>query len=127
MSDPELVLDILSSILIAIERIERRFQGIEEPDDFVVSDEGIDRLDGIAMMLIAIGEQVKRLDGATETNLDDAYPEIDWKGVKGIRDILSHHYFSADVEIIFDVCQNKINDLKRVVLLLQTHYSDILQ
>ena len=34
---------------------------------------GTDRLDGIAMMLIAIGEQVKRLDGATESNLDDAY------------------------------------------------------
>ena len=127
MSDPELVLDILSSILIAIERIERRFQGIGEPDDFVVSDEGIDRLDGIAMMLIAIGEQVKRLDGATESNLDVAYPEIDWKGVKGMRDILSHHYFSADAEIIFDVCQNKISDLKRVVLLLQTQYSGKLQ
>lgn len=127
MSDPELVLDILSSILIAIERIERRFQGIGEPDDFVVSDEGTDRLDGIAMMLIAIGEQVKRLDGATESNLDDAYPEIDWKGVKGIRDVLSHHYFSADAEIIFDVCQNKIGDLKRTVLLLQTHFSDMLQ
>ena len=127
MSDPELVLDILGSILVAIERIERRFQGIEEPDDFVVNDDGIDRLDGIAMMLIAIGEQVKRLDGATETDLGDAYPEIDWKGVKGIRDILSHHYFSADAEIIFDVCQNKISDLKPVVLLLQTQYSDMLQ
>ena len=125
MSDPELVLDILSSILIAIERIERRFQGIEEPGDFVVSDEGIDRLDGIAMMLIAIGEQVKRLDRVIEANLDDAYPEIDWKGVKGIRDVLSHHYFSADAEIIFDVCQNKISDLKRVVLLLQQQYSDM--
>ncbi len=79
------------------------------------------------MMLIAIGEQVKRLDGATESNLDDAYPEIDWKGVKGIRDVLSHHYFSADAEIIFDVCQNKIGDLKRTVLLLQTHFSDMLQ
>jgi uncharacterized protein with HEPN domain len=124
MSDPELVLDILSSILIAVERIERRFQGIEEPADFVVNDEGIDRLDGIAMMLIAIGEQVKRLDGVTEENLDDAYPEIDWKGVKGIRDVLSHHYFSADAEIIFDVCQNKIRDLKRVVLLIETHYSN---
>ncbi|MCB9138821.1 MAG: DUF86 domain-containing protein [Caldilineaceae bacterium] len=127
MSDPELVLDILSGILIAIDRIERRFQGIEESDDFVISDEGIDRLDGIAMMLIAIGEQVKRLDGSTEANLEDVYPEIDWKGVKGIRDILSHHYFSADAEIIFDVCQNKIGDLKRVVLLLQTQYNDMRQ
>ena len=79
------------------------------------------------MMLIAIGEQVKRLDGSTEANLEDVYPEIDWKGVKGIRDILSHHYFSADAEIIFDVCQNKIGDLKRVVLLLQTQYNDMRQ
>ena len=41
MSDPELVLDILSSTLIAIQRIECRFQGIEEPDDFVVSNDCI--------------------------------------------------------------------------------------
>ena len=119
MSDHELILDILSSILTAIERIERRFQGIEEADDFVSTDEGIDRLDGIAMMLIAIGEQTKRLDAATDQKLDDRYPEVDWRGVKGIRDILSHHYFSADAEIIFDVCQNKIGDLKRVILLMQ--------
>ena len=122
MSDRELVLDILSSILTAIERIERRFQGIEDADDFVSSDEGIDRLDGIAMMLIAIGEQTKRLDTATDQQLDDLYPEVDWRGVKGIRDILSHHYFSADAEIIFDVCQNKMGELKRVILQMRASY-----
>ena len=124
MSDRELALDILSNILTAIKRIERRFQGIETPDDFVSSDEGIDRLDGIAMMLIAIGEQVKRLDTVVEQDLDKAYPKIDWRGVKGIRDILSHHYFSADAEIIFDVCRNKIGDLKRVILAMQEKLSD---
>ena len=50
MSDPGLVLDILTSILTAIERIERRFRGINTPDDFVSNDDGIDRLDGTAMM-----------------------------------------------------------------------------
>lgn len=60
MSDPELVLDILASIQTALERINRRFRGIKEPNDFVTSDEGIDRLDGIAMMLIAIGERPSR-------------------------------------------------------------------
>ena len=49
MSDSELALDILTTILVAIERIERRFQGIASPDDFVLDDDGIDRLDGIAV------------------------------------------------------------------------------
>jgi uncharacterized protein with HEPN domain len=120
MSDPELVLAILANILVAIERIERRIRGIDTPDDFVMDEAGIDRLDGIAMMLIAIGEQVKQLDTVTERDLAALRPEIDWKGVKGIRDILSHHYFALDAEIVFDICKNKIADLKQAILALQS-------
>jgi uncharacterized protein with HEPN domain len=116
MSDAELAHDILVNILTAIERIERRFAGIECADDFVTDDEGIDRLDAIAMMLIAIGEQVKRLEPAIGIDLAAHYPQVDWKGVKGIRDFLSHHYFIIDAEVIYDVCRNKLSDLKRAVL-----------
>jgi uncharacterized protein with HEPN domain len=124
MSDSELVLDILAGIQIAIGRIKRRFHGIEDVDDFIISDDGIDRLDGIAMMLIAIGEQVKRLDAITGQDLDISHPEIDWKGVKGIRDILSHHYFSLDAEIIFDICQNKIEALENAILAIRSDYME---
>jgi uncharacterized protein with HEPN domain len=115
MSDPELVQDILANIMIAIARIERRFASINAPDDFLANDDGIDRLDGIAMMLIAMGEQVKRLATVVEIDLDASYPEVDWKGVKGIRDFLSHHYFVVDAEVVFDVCQNKLAGLKQVI------------
>lgn len=74
------------------------------------------------MMLIAIGEQVKRLDAAIEQDLAVSHPEIDWKGVKGIRDILSHHYFTIDAEIVFDICQNKIAGVKAAVLDLLADY-----
>ena len=124
MSDSELVLDILAGIQIAIERIIRRFHGIDTVDDFIISDDGIDRLDGIAMMLIAIGEQVKRLDAITGQDLDISHPEIDWKGVKGIRDILSHHYFSLDAEIIFDICQNKIEALENAIWVIRSDYME---
>lgn len=77
MSDPELVQDILTNIITAIERIERRFQGIASADDFLADDEGIDRLDGIAMMLIAVGEQVKRLDSIAGIDLPAHYPNVD--------------------------------------------------
>ncbi len=122
-SDPKLIRAILENILTAIERIERRFEGIDDPEDFVSGDDGIDRLDGITMMLIAIGEQLKQLDAISGIDLDARYPQIDWKGAKGIRDFLSHHYFVLDAEVIFEVCQNKINGLKRAILDLRNTYS----
>ncbi|MGG6549653.1 UNVERIFIED_CONTAM: DUF86 domain-containing protein, partial [Prevotella sp. 15_C9] len=36
------------------------------------------------------------------------YPEVDWKGVMGIRDIIAHHYFDIDESIVFDVVKNKL-------------------
>jgi hypothetical protein len=56
MYDKTLVLGLLDEIEEAFRRIDRRFSMIRSPDDFLDSDDGLDRLDGIAMMLIAIGE-----------------------------------------------------------------------
>lgn len=47
MSGRDLVVSMLDSMLVATERVERRFQGIESPDDFVLDDDGLDRLDGM--------------------------------------------------------------------------------
>ncbi len=121
-SDPQLVHQILANIATAIERIERRFAGIERAEDFLASDDGIDRLDGITMMLIAIGEQLKQLDSVAQLDLGQRFPEIDWKGAKGIRDFLSHHYFILDAEVIYDVCQNKVGGLKAAIDTLLEEY-----
>lgn len=115
-SDPQLVGVIAGNILTAIERIERRFAGVASADDFLASDAGIDRLDGITMMLIVIGEQLKQLDALPGLDLTERYPEVDWKGAKGIRDFLSHHYFSLDAEVLFDVCENKLAGLKQAIV-----------
>lgn len=47
MFDQKLVGAILSQILEASGRIERRLSTIQSPDDFLVTDDGIDRLDAI--------------------------------------------------------------------------------
>lgn len=36
------------------------------------------------MLLIAIGESVKRVDKETNKQLLSQYPEIDWKGIMGM-------------------------------------------
>ena len=48
MYDRELVSEILSQILEASNRIERRFSSISSPDDFLASEDGIDKLDAYA-------------------------------------------------------------------------------
>lgn len=82
------------------------------------------------MMLIAIGEQLKQLDTFAALDLSGRYPQVDWKGAKGIRDFLSHHYFSLDAEVIFDVCRNKLAGLKQAMLNLHElspgAYSDVI-
>ncbi|MBU2522349.1 MAG: DUF86 domain-containing protein [Proteobacteria bacterium] len=32
----------------------------------------------------------------------------DWKKAKGMRDIISHHYFDMNAEAIYNVCKNNI-------------------
>jgi uncharacterized protein with HEPN domain len=88
MSDVALIHEVLSQILEAAGRVERRFETIQSPDDFLACDDGLDKLDAICMMLIAIGESLKNLDKITGGTLLAKYPGVDWRGAKGARDII---------------------------------------
>lgn len=115
MYDRDLVYEILEQILTAANRIERRFVGISSPDDFLVSEAGVDKLDAICMMLIAIGENLKNLEKISGGMILSQYPEMDWKGAKGMRDIISHHYFDVDAEVVFFICKDRIPFLLETV------------
>jgi uncharacterized protein with HEPN domain len=115
MYDKSLVLELMDEVEEAFARIDRRFSGINTPDDFVNSDDGLDRLDGIAMMLIAIGENIKKIDKMTQGELLAGHPEIQWPGVKGVRDVLAHDYFNIDNEEIYNICSNDLPLLKMAI------------
>lgn len=108
MFDKKLVEEILLQILESAKRIKKRFEPVASSDFFLVSEAGLEKLDGICMQLIAIGESLKELDKLTEKKLLSSYPQVDWKSVKGVRDIISHHYFDLNAEAIFDVCEKDI-------------------
>jgi uncharacterized protein with HEPN domain len=71
-------------------------------------------LDSISMRILAIGEAFKNIDKLSQQNLLKNYPQVEWKKVKGIRDILSHHYFDINADIIFDICNTKLEELLNV-------------
>ena len=110
-----MVLSTLEDIDMSIDMVIERFKAIKTSDDFLSSAENIEKLDSIAMRLLAIGEGLKNVDKLTDGQLLPQYPSIEWKNIKGLRDILSHHYFDINAEILFDVCSTKLGELSRVI------------
>lgn len=122
MPDPNLTLQLLMQIDEAIQRIHWRFENIQTPEDFTRDRSGLDRLDGIAMMLIALGETIKRLDTHLGNSLSDRHPEIDWTAIKGIRNILAHNYFSIDPEEVYKICSTDLQTLANTLTQLRSQF-----
>ena len=115
MYDVTLAKEILKQILLSSQIIASRFAPITSPDDFINSDEGREKLDAICMQLIAVGENIKNLDKVTDGKLLPKYEGIDWKRIMGMRDVISHHYFDIDAEIVHATCETYIAELTKTV------------
>lgn len=108
MHDEELLYYSLKRIASTIERIIDNSKAIDDSQYYLLSPTGMERLESTCMLLLAIGESIKGIDKMTQKQLLSNYPEVDWKGVMGIRDIIAHHYFDIDESIVFDVVKNKL-------------------
>ena len=115
MYDKELAGHIVEQVLQSSKTITARFGPVQTVDDFTSTPSGMEKFDSICMLLITIGESLKNLDKVTNGELLPKYPEIEWKKVKGLRDIISHQYFDVNAESIFDVCETKLPKLMSVV------------
>ena len=98
-----LIWHTLSQLELAINRLQERTKNILSVDDFLTSPVGMEKLDAACMVLIAIGESIKNLDKVSEGKLLSTYPSIPWKRVMGIRDIMAHHYFEVDADVVYEV------------------------
>lgn len=67
------------------------------------------------MQLINIGEAIKQIDKLTDNKLLTSYPQVNWKHAKGMRDIITHHYFDIDAETVYTVCNEHIPDMKNTI------------
>ena len=114
-----IVLHTLNQIELAINRLQERTKNIHSVDDFLSTPGGMEKLDAACMVLIAIGESIKNLDKVSEGKLLPTYPSIPWKRVMGIRDIMAHHYFEVDADVVFDVISKELEPLKNAILFLK--------
>ena len=124
--DRELVLNILERIQSSIEQIVERSKNYHCGDDFLLTPTGVTILDSICMQFIAIGESLKGLDKITNGTLLVTHPEIDWKHVKGLRDIIAHHYFDIDADQIWWIIEKELPSLKEAITSMKKETSNII-
>ena len=115
MHEEEILYQSLKRIAGAIERIIENSKLIDDSQYYLLSPAGMERLESTCMLLLAIGESIKGIDKITKKQLLPKYPEVDWKGAMGIRDIIAHHYFDIDEVIVYDVVKNKLPDMLETI------------
>ena len=98
----------LEDIIDATENILNYTSGIDY-DDFISNKMCID---AVIKNLLVVGEAVKKIP--EEIKLE--HPAIDWKNIAGLRDVLIHAYFRIDNDLLWDIIQNKLEDLRGEVL-----------
>ena len=93
--DPALLLD---DMIRACEKI-GRYLGCRSRESFESDEQAFDAT--------LIGEAAKRLPAS----IKDARPEVVWRDIAGLRDIIVHEYFGLDRDIIWDVAHRRVPEL----------------
>ena len=96
--------DRLQHILAAIERIERYTSG-KSYQDLVADD----------MMYYAVVKNIEIIGEAANmltSDFVDLHSETPWKMVRGMRKYIVHEYCQIDDEVVWDVVENNLSELK---------------
>jgi len=67
--------------------------------------------DAIIRRLEIIGEAVKNIDD----DIRDKYPQIPWKKIAGMRDIIAHEYFGVKLDRVWDIVRKDLPNLKEKI------------
>ena len=97
----------LSDILTSISKIKRYTAGMSYEQ--LIADELT--FDAVVHNLQIIGEAVKNIP----SEIRDRYPQVEWRKMAGLRDVIAHAYFTIDDQIVWDIVQNKLDDLHQKI------------
>jgi uncharacterized protein with HEPN domain len=68
--------------------------------------------DAVMRNLEVMGEAAKQVSQATR----DQHPDIPWRRIAGMRDVLIHDYMGVDIDEVWNVVENNLAELKAQLL-----------
>lgn len=93
----------LADIRRSCEKVLRYTAGLDH-EQFVADEK---TFDAVLRNLAIIGEAVKQLP----PEFCDRHPDIEWRKIARFRDLVIHHYFAVDEQIVWDIVENKVPEL----------------
>ena len=92
---------------------------VKTHNDFLMSQDGMVLFNSTCMCLQSIGETIRQVDDYTEGKLLELYADTPWKKIIGMRNFLSHEYFSIDPKVIFLTIKTRmhplLDDVRRII------------
>jgi uncharacterized protein with HEPN domain len=106
MSDRPLS-EFLQDILESIADIEAFTAGV----DFDEFQRNREKILAVVKSIEILGEAVKKIPDEVRNQ----YPQIPWKAIAGMRDVLVHEYWGIDVNVVWATVQKGLPPLKAVI------------
>lgn len=73
--------------------------------------------DAVIRNLEIVGEAIRGVSPHTR----EAHPDVPWKQIAGTRDRVIHGYFTVDLEIVWEIVEKELMELRRrIVAILES-------
>jgi uncharacterized protein with HEPN domain len=97
----------LQDILDACHKIQAYTKG-QDRDGFRASPQVYD---AVVLNLLIIGEASKHVPDEAK----QAMPEVEWSMAARFRDLVAHHYFVLDLDVVWDIVRQKVPPMEEAI------------
>ena len=112
------IYEFLKDVIEMTDRAIKRTASLVSKEQLTDAPENMVFFDAICLNLLVIGEKLKSLDNKTNGKYLFQYPDIPWKEIMRMRDIIAHHYTDIKNEIIYKTVINDIPELRKTLGLM---------